>query len=71
MITEWDKALVAAIMSIISLCVLWFGYDGYFATVREEQLGVLIAILTPVLVYFIPNKQPPTPAQKVSSVLGP
>lgn len=71
MFTSWDKALIAGIMSIISLAVMWFGYEGYFASIREEQLATIIAILTPFLVYFIPNKTPPTSAQKVSSVLGP
>ena len=71
MFTTWDKALIAGIMSVISLAVMWFGYDGYFAQVREEQLATIIAILTPFLVYFIPNKPTPTTAQRVSSVLGP
>lgn len=56
MFTSVDKALVAAAMSIISLAVLLFGYEGYFASIREEQLAALIAIITPILVWWVPNK---------------
>lgn len=63
MFTEMDKALVAAIMSIIALAVLWFGYEGYFAQIREEQWLTIVSVLTPILVYFVPNRT--APAQKV------
>jgi hypothetical protein len=55
MVTGLDKAIVAAIMSILALIEIAFGFNvGHDLT--EEWLLGLIAILTPILVWLVPNR---------------
>jgi len=54
MFTSWDKALVALIMAILYLLNMW---TGWFGGVTEESIGSIIAILTPIFVWLVPNKQ--------------
>ena len=52
MFTSMDKALVAAIMAIISIVNLVWGYQlGW----NEEMVGIIVAALFPILVYLWPN----------------
>lgn len=48
-----NKALVAAIMSVITLAELYFGFRS---GITEEWLLALIAILTPIIVWLVPNR---------------
>ena len=53
MFTSLDKALVAVVMGILSILNLKFGFNiGIDPTVVSS----VIAALTPLLVYIIPNK---------------
>lgn len=54
MFSSVDKAIVALIMAVIFLL------NHYFAAnigISPEQVQVWVAVLTPILVYLIPNKQ--------------
>lgn len=53
MFTTIDKALVALIMGLLSIGNLWFGFD---LGITPDALTSVIALLTPVLVWFFPNK---------------
>jgi hypothetical protein len=54
MITRFDKAIVALIMSIFGLLnVIWEIPIPF----TEDQLSTILAVLTPILVYLIPNKK--------------
>jgi hypothetical protein len=63
MFTEWDKAIVAAIMGILSLISLWTGWGIDF--INEERIIALIAILTPIFVWLVPNKYASTTATTI------
>jgi hypothetical protein len=54
MFTEYDKAIVALIMAILSILALAFNWNlgGHFS---EETVAAFIALVTPVLVFFVPN----------------
>lgn len=54
MISQFDKALVALVMAILSLVSLWTGWLPN--SITEEHVAAIIAVLTPVLVYLVPNK---------------
>ena len=54
MLTEWDKALVAAILGVVSLLSLWLGWDTGWLS--EQHVVAAVAILTPILVWFVPNR---------------
>jgi hypothetical protein len=49
-----DKALVAAILGVLSILSLVFGWHLQWIT--EEGITAVIAILTPILVYLVPNR---------------
>lgn len=49
----YNKAIVAAIMGVIGLANVFLGWSFGFT---EEQVTSVVAILTPILVYLIPNK---------------
>ena len=52
MITTFDKALVAIVMGVLFILNSVFGVSFGFT---EAQVGGVIGILTPILVYLIPN----------------
>ena len=54
MFTSIDKALVAALMAAIFMLNQFGGID---LGVSEETVTAIVGALTPVLVYFIPNKK--------------
>lgn len=58
MFTTMDKALVAFIMGLLSIANLVFGFD---LGISPETVSGIIAAITPVLVYFLPNKKPTSP----------
>jgi hypothetical protein len=53
MFTSIDKALVATLMAAIFLLNQFGGID---LGVSEETVAAIVGALTPVLVYFIPNR---------------
>lgn len=53
MFTSIDKALVALVMGFLFILNSVFGLDF---GVDEQTVASIIGFLTPVLVYFIPNK---------------
>jgi hypothetical protein len=53
MFTTFDKALVALVMGALSIANLWFGIDF---GISPDTITTVIAALTPVLVWFFPNK---------------
>jgi hypothetical protein len=57
MFTEYDKALAALALAVLSILNLLWGID-LFGAHTEEVIGVIIAVAIPILVWFIPNKQP-------------
>jgi hypothetical protein len=54
MFTELDKALVAVVLGILSILALVF--DWNLKWISEEGIMAVIAVLTPLLVYLVPNK---------------
>lgn len=54
MFTSMDKALVALIMSAIFLLNFFFGLNLGFVT--QETVATVVSLLTPILVWAIPNK---------------
>jgi len=53
MFTSVDKALIAVVMAVIYLLNT---FAGLHLGVSEEFLNTVIAVITPILVYLIPNK---------------
>ena len=51
---EYNKALVAFIMSALVLLEDLFGWT--FGFVTEQGIIAILAILTPLLVWLIPNR---------------
>lgn len=54
MFTSIDKALAAALMAAIFMLNHFGGID---LGVGEEMITAIVAALTPVLVYLVPNKK--------------
>jgi hypothetical protein len=54
MFTSMDKALVALIMSALFLINFFFGLNLGFVT--QETVATVVGLLTPILVWAIPNK---------------
>ena len=54
MYTQFDKALVAAIMGVVQLANVW----GFHWGIDEATVTHAIAFATPILVFLIPNKIP-------------
>jgi hypothetical protein len=48
-----NKAIIAAILSILTLIEVW---SGWSSGITEEYLITVFAVLTPILVWAIPNK---------------
>lgn len=59
MFTSVDKAIVALIMAICFLLNTWFhvSIPGF---ITADNITQLLAVLTPIVVYWWPNK-PPSP----------
>lgn len=55
MITTVDKALTALVMGALALANIFFGFQ--FTGLTEEQITGIIAAITPILVYLVPNRQ--------------
>lgn len=57
MYTGLDKAIVGVVMALVQLVNVlgWhFGAD-------EHTVTVIVSLVTPLLVYLVPNKHTPTP----------
>jgi hypothetical protein len=54
MFTEIDKALVAAIGGLLGLINLLFGID-WFGAHTADVIQWIVFVLTPILVWFVPN----------------
>lgn len=59
MFTEYDKAIVAVITGVLSIISLWLGWD--LSPLADEKVVTGLAILTPILVWLVPNKLKPKP----------
>lgn len=56
MFSTIDKALVAAVMGLLFIVQTYTGHD--LGWIKPETVSTIIGILTPVLVWAIPNKKP-------------
>jgi len=56
MFTEIDKALVAAIMGILFIVQTFSGIN--LSWLSHDTVSTVIGLLTPVLVWAVPNKKP-------------
>lgn len=56
MFTTMDKALAAVVMGILSILNLAFGFN---LGIDPATLSGIIAAITPIVVYLIPNKAKP------------
>lgn len=54
MLTPYDKFLVALIMTAIHLANVFLGLD---IGLDETAVMAIVAALTPLLVYFVPNRE--------------
>lgn len=55
MFTSIDKALAALVMGLLFIIQTYTGIS--FAWLSEETVTTLIGLLTPVLVWAVPNKK--------------
>lgn len=53
MFTQIDKAVAAAILAIVSIIAL---AGGLTETLTEEWVAGIVAVLTPIIVWLVPNK---------------
>jgi hypothetical protein len=53
MFTSIDKALTAAVMGLLSIASLVFGWNF---GIGEDAVIKIIAVVTPILVWLVPNK---------------
>lgn len=54
MLTAFDKAIVAAIMAgLVVIEQVW----GWGSGITEEYVTVVIAALSPILVWLVPNRE--------------
>ncbi|HLP66393.1 MAG TPA: hypothetical protein VK181_02620 [Rhizobium sp.] len=60
MFTSVDKALAALLAAIVYLLQVWLKIDlsWLLQVLTPETIATLIPIVTPVLVWAIPNKKP-------------
>jgi hypothetical protein len=56
MFTSMDKALGALVMAILSIITIWTGWGLDLSLIADERLASALAILTPIVVYFVPNR---------------
>lgn len=59
--SEFNKAIVALVMAIFVIIDQLWGIS--FPGVTEEWITIVLALLTPVLVWLVPNAQPRPPAR--------
>lgn len=59
MTTEFDKAIVALVMALLVIIEQAWGLT--IAGLSEEAVTIILAILSPILVWAIPNKSPAPP----------
>lgn len=57
MSSAYNKTVVAAILAILTLLDLYFGVS--FGWLTEDWLIALFAVLSPILIYFTPNRPMP------------
>jgi len=57
MFTSVDKALVALVMAIIWLINFFFGYN--LSWISQDTVATIVGLLTPILVWAVPNKAKP------------
>lgn len=57
MYTTVDKAIVAVLGGIIALIDMLFGIN---IGIGENVVAAIAAVITPLLVYLVPNKAKPT-----------
>jgi hypothetical protein len=50
---QYNKAIVALVMALIGVLNVFFGAN---ITANPEAITAIVSLLTPVLVYLIPNK---------------
>lgn len=62
--TEYSKAIVAAIMAaLVVIDQIWsINLGGVFT---EEVITIILAVLSPILVWLVPNTPPAQHAQMV------
>ena len=57
MFSTIDKAMVAAIMGILSIVNVLWGVDLFgWGAATQNTLEVIISVLLPILVWLIPNR---------------
>lgn len=55
MFTSFDKALVALVMALVYIANNFLGFDFILS---EETVNTIVSLITPVLVWLVPNKKP-------------
>jgi hypothetical protein len=53
-IGAYSKAIVATVMAILLIIEEWWGWKSDLIT--EQGIITVLAVLTPILVFFIPNR---------------
>lgn len=56
MFTSIDKALVALVMGLLFIIQTYTGFN--LSWISAETIATIVGLITPVLVWAIPNKQP-------------
>lgn len=56
MFTSIDKALVAFIMGLLFILQTYTGFSTSW--ISQETVATIVGLITPVLVWAIPNKKP-------------
>lgn len=56
MFSSIDKAIVAAVMGILFIIQTYTGFS--LSWISQETVATIVGLLTPVLVWAIPNKKP-------------
>ncbi len=54
MFTQLDKAIVAAVMGILFIVQTYTGFSTSW--ISAETVATIVGLITPVLVWAIPNK---------------
>jgi hypothetical protein len=58
MFSSIDKALVALVMAVLWLANYFFNLNTGW--INQETVATIVGLLTPVLVWAVPNKAKPT-----------
>jgi hypothetical protein len=56
MFSSIDKAIVAAVMGLLFIIQTYTGFS--LSWISQETVATIVGLLTPVLVWAIPNKKP-------------